>query len=181
MMWNLVFTSIAFSFVVPLVSFNVDESTATAQVGSRGGKGRFFTTAFYANFARHPTGGYVTCDFPTGGALLHTKNEFCDVVQYGLPITAGVLGLALMVSARWNHVAIYTVKWLLAAAVLALVLSSLVIVTDKDTYQNVGEATPTLDFGGGTLIVAILSLVAAMAKPMFSDKDSGPSLENLLG
>ena len=32
-MWNIVFVAIAFAFVVPLVSFDLEEATATSEVG----------------------------------------------------------------------------------------------------------------------------------------------------
>jgi len=169
-MWNIVFLAIAFAFVVPLVSFDLEEATATSEVGARGGRGLFLTTPYYANFETYPTGGYVSCDFPERGELLYTKDKFCDVVQYGLPITTLVLAFALIASKKWDHIAIAAIKWLLAASVLALLITTLVITTDKGTYLNVGGAKPDVSIGAILLIIATILLAAIMVKSMFFSK-----------
>jgi hypothetical protein len=149
----------AASLVLPIVTLSIGESTSTAHVGSRGAFGTLYVGLYTTQFMSYPTGGFVTCNFPTENDLLQVKNEYCDIAQVTYPTLLSLLALCAALNsyepAWWiSLLTMLTLMglWGVAVAILAMAM-------DKNTYINADyDNSPQLSFGGGTLIFFLLAL-----------------------
>lgn len=153
-------------FVVPLVHMDLGMADSTSHTGARGGVGAFSVGVFYAHYRRYPLGGYVMCDAPSSGGLLHTADVFCDIFQYALPITSVLFAVALSIASNFPGTITATVKWALAATLLALALAGCIVATAPSTYKNVGAAHPEASFGVYFLVAAQLLILAAALRSL---------------
>ena len=168
MILNGAFFCFGLALVVPLVVIDLEQATTTEHPGATGAEGEFYVGAFYANYRRYPVGGYVSCDPPSSGSILETADIFCDATQYALPVLLGLLGLVSTLGSSWTRVLHGIILGVGATAILCAV-----IVLDKRTYKNTGDAAPKVYWGFGLLVGGIVFLCAFVVKGVFHRQKTG--------
>lgn len=167
------FIAFALTLVLPLVSFEVGEATSTRHVGSRGAKGILFVGIYQSQFDDYPIGGTVTCNYPTGNALVQVKEIYCDLGQVTLPIFMACFFLIVLCEGIVHGKWLQMIKWGFAVVLWGLSLGVLIIAQDKATYLNTGSITnESISYGG---ILVICALVALPLAGLASLKNSSSS------